>query len=261
MVIVSMRDYRHFLFYAETIEADRVSLDVSETRHAAAALRRGPGDPFLATDGRGAVFECRVESIAGKRIAGLIMDRREVPRHACRLRLFAGIPERVAFETLVTSLTALGVERITPLVCRHCQGAWWERDAEGERMSDRFRKKMIAAMKQSLYPHLPRLDPPMPFDAVGAAVSGACIVADPLGFPLAEVLNTDAREECFSCLVGPPGGFAPEELASLKALGAAGVQLAPTRLTTELAAVVLCGQIIGARNAGAPRPLFSGPAA
>ena len=256
-----MRDYRHFLFYTDAVDDGRLYLDVSETRHAAAALRRGQGDPFLATDGRGTVFECRVESMAGKKITGLIMDRREVPRHACRLHLFAGVPERAAFETLITDLTALGVERITPLVCRHCQGGWWERDAEGERMSERFRKKMIAAMKQSLYPHLPRLDPPMPFDTVGAAVSGACLVADPEGPPVAAVMNNDARADGFSCLVGPPGGFAPEEMVSLKALGAAGVQLAPTRLTTELAAVVLCSQIIGARQTGATRQPFSGPAA
>jgi 16S rRNA (uracil1498-N3)-methyltransferase len=256
-----MRDYRHFLFYAETIAAERLYLDVSETRHAAAVIRRGQGDPFLATDGRGTVFKCRVESTAKKRITGLIIDRREVPRHACRVHLFAGVPERAAFETLITGLTALGVERITPLVCRHCQGGWWERDAESERMSERFRKKMIAAMKQSLYPHLPHLDPPMPFDAAGAAVSGACLVADPFGFPVAEVLCAAAREEGFSCMVGPPGGFAPEEQASLKALGAEAVRLAPARLTTELAAVVLCSQIIGAQMAGAPHPPFSGPAA
>jgi 16S rRNA (uracil1498-N3)-methyltransferase len=257
-----MRDHRHFLFYSEHVGSDRLYLDSSETRHAAAALRRGPGDPFLATDGRGVVCECRVESVvAGKRITGLIVARREVPRLACRLRLFAGVPERAAFETLITCLTALGVERITPLVCRHCQGGWWERGAGSERMSERFRKKMIAAMKQSLYPHLPRLDPPLPFDDVGAALSGVCLVADPGGFPVAEVLGGDAGDGIFSCLVGPPGGFSPEEQASLKALGAGGVQLAPTRLTTELAATVLCAQVIGARQAGAPHPPYSGPAA
>jgi 16S rRNA (uracil1498-N3)-methyltransferase len=256
-----MRDYRHFLFYTDAVEAGRLYLDVPETRHAAAVLRRGQGDPFLATDGRGAIFECRVESMAGKKITGLIMDRREVPRHACRLHLFAGVPERASFETLITDLTALGVERITPLVCRHCQGGWWERDAEGERMSERFRKKMIAAMKQSLYPHLPRLDPPLLFERIGPLITRNCIMADPEGVSAAEVLNVHTETGIFSCLVGPPGGFAPEEQASLKALGAAGVQLAPTRLTTELAAVVLCSQIIGARKTGAPHQPFSGPAA
>jgi 16S rRNA (uracil1498-N3)-methyltransferase len=256
-----MRDYRHFLFYSEHIESDRLYFDAAETRHAIAVLRRGQGDPFMATDGQGTVFECRVESIVKKQITGLIMDRREVPRHACRLHLFAGVPERVAFETLITGLTALGVERITPLVCRHCQDGWWERDAEGERLSERFRKKMIVAMKQSLYPYLPRLDPPLLFESAGPMIAGAAMVADSEGVPVSEVLNARAQNGMVFCLVGPPGGFAPEELAALKSLGAAAVRLAPTRLTTELAAVVLCSQVIGARQTGAPLPPFSGPAA
>jgi len=258
-----MSDYRHFLFFTGHIESDRLYLDAAETRHAVAVLRRGQGDPFLATDGQGTVFECRVESIVKKQITGLIMDRREVPRHACRLHLLAGVPERAAFETLITGLTALGVERITPLVCRHCQDGWWERDAEGERLSERFRKKMIVAMKQSLYPYLPRLDLPLLFESAGPMISGIAMAADPEGVPVAEVLNAHAQTVAgiFSCLVGPPGGFAPEEHAALKSLGAAMVRLAPTRLTTELAAVVLCSQVIGARQTGAPIPPFSGPAA
>jgi 16S rRNA (uracil1498-N3)-methyltransferase len=256
-----MRDFRHFLFFTERIEAGRLFLDPAETRHAAAVLRRRRGDPFLATDGQGTVFECRVESIDKKHIAGLIMDQRIVPRQVFRIRLFAGVPERPAFESLIGDLTALGVERITPLVCKHCQGAWWERGAGGERLSERLRTKMIAAMKQSLYPYLPLLDPPLPFENIAVSVSGTCLAADPEGIPVADALSGMQQSEAVACVVGPPGGFAPEEEAVLKTLGVAGVRLAPTRLTTELAAVVLCSQVIGAQRADAVFPQFPGPAA
>jgi 16S rRNA (uracil1498-N3)-methyltransferase len=256
-----MRDFRHFLFFTEHIEAGRLYLAASETRHAAAVLRRRPGDPFLATDGQGTVFECRVESIDKKHIAGLIMDHRVVPRHTFRIRLFAGVPERPAFESLIGDLTALGVERITPLVCRHCQGAWWERGAGGERLSERLRTKMIAAMKQSLYPYLPQLDPPLPFGNIASSVSGICLAADPEGVHVSDALSGRPQGAVVACVVGPPGGFAPEEEAALKVLGVAGVRLTPTRLTTELAAVVLCGQVIGAQRTDAPFPQFPGPAA
>ena len=156
-----MRDYRHFLFFTERIDPDRLYLDPAETRHAVAVLRRAKGDPFLATDGHGTIYECRVESVVKKQLAGLIIGRTEAPRHSCSLHMLIGLPERAAFERLITDLTALGVERITPLVCRHCQGGWWERDADGERLSERFRSKMVVALKQSLYPYLPRLDPPL----------------------------------------------------------------------------------------------------
>ncbi|MGA2506208.1 MAG: RsmE family RNA methyltransferase [Chitinispirillaceae bacterium] len=253
-----MRDYRHFLFFTERIEPDRLYLDPAETRHAVAVLRRAKGDPFLATDGHGTIYECRVESVVKKQLAGLIIGRTEAPRHSCSLHMLIGLPERAAFERLITDLTALGVERITPLVCRHCQGGWWERDADGERLSERFRSKMVVALKQSLYPYLPRLDPPLRFDDIASIISGTCMVADPGGVPVAEALAMGAP---YACLVGPPGGFAPEEQAAFKAIGATSVQLAPTRLTTELAAVVACSQILGARQTGSPISPFPGSAA
>jgi 16S rRNA (uracil1498-N3)-methyltransferase len=256
-----MSNYRHFLFFTGRVEDDRLHLDAAETRHATAALRRRRGDPFLAADGQGTVYECRVESIDKKHITGLVMDRRHVPRHPCRLHVLAGVPERPAFEALIADLTALGVERITPLVCRHCQGTWWERGAGGEQLSERLRKKMVAAMKQSLYPFLPRLDPPLPFEHIGTALSGTVLAGDPDGVPVNEVLHLQRQEQCFSCIVGPPGGFAPDERASLKTLGAAEVRLSSTRLTTELAAVVLCSQVIGVRQIVEQIPQFPGPAA
>jgi 16S rRNA (uracil1498-N3)-methyltransferase len=259
-----MRDYRHFLFFTEHVESDRLYLDAAETRHAVAVLRRGTGDPFIATDGHGTVYECRVESIVKKRLAGLIVGRTMTPRHSGSLHMLVGLPERAAFETLVTDLTALGVERITPLVCRYCQGGWWERDADGERLAERFRSKMVAALKQSLYPYLPRLDPPLLFVNIGPALPETCVVADPEGRQsifISEVSAVHPAAAGCAGIVGPPGGFAPEELAALKALGAVSLRLGPTRLTTELAAVVMAGGIIGARHAEINSPPFPGSAA
>ena len=256
-----MRDYRHFLFFTEQVESDRLYLDTFETRHAVAVLRRDKGDAFIATDGHGTIYECRVESIVKKQLTGLIVGRTLVPRHSCSLHMLVGLPDRAAFENLITDLTVLGVVRITPLVCRHCQGGWWERDADGERLSERFRSKMVAALKQSLYPYLPRLDPPLPFENIGSAVSGTFLVADPEGAPVAEALNMYPPAAVLVCFVGPPGGFSPEEQTSLKALGATNLRLAPTRLTTELAAVVACSEIIGTRQTHAAFPPFPGSAA
>lgn len=251
-----MRDYRHFLFFTEHIESDRLYLDAAETRHAVAVLRRAKGDPFIATDGHGIIYECRIESIARQRCTGLIISRTVVPRYPCSLHMLVGLPDRAAFETCIGDLTALGVARITPLVCRYCQPGWWERSAGAEKLSERFRNKMIAALKQSLYPHLPRLDPPLPFEAIGSAFSGSCLVADPAG----KTLFSEVQDTPQTCLVGPPGGLAPEESAILKTLGAVFVKLAPTRLTTELAAAVLAGVIISTRCTETPS-VFPGIAA
>jgi 16S rRNA (uracil1498-N3)-methyltransferase len=242
-----MRDPRHFLFYSDTLQADRLFLDADETRHAVAVLRLTEGETFFATDGRGTRFECTCEAITGGLLSGMIVHRQTVPRRPCSLHLLAGMPERPAFETLVTDCAALGVEKITPVICSRSQQRWWEHG--WEKISARLRAKMIAALKQSLYPWLTVLGAPQPFEMVCAGVSGPCVTADPEGAPFPSLLAGLRRwPGRVTCVVGPPGGFTPWESEALTAAGALGVNLGPTRLTTGLAAVVLCGMVLGSEG-------------
>ena len=241
-----MRDYRHFLFFAEYVGPDRLTLDAAETHHCVTVLRLAQGDPFVATDGMGTIYECTFNEVIKNELNGHIISRTLLPRLSGSLHMMVGLPERAPFEALLADLTALGVARITPLVCKYCQQPWWA--GHWEKLAARFRSKMVASLKQARYPYLPQLDAPISFQKALAtsAMSGFCVVADPHGVPISgafEVLR--CRQEAIVGIVGPPGGLAPEETAALKALGVIAVSLVPTRLTTELAAVVLCSQILG----------------
>jgi RsmE family RNA methyltransferase len=241
-----MRDHHNFLFFASRIEGTTIEFDAEEARHAVAVLRHTPGDSIRATDGAGTLYKCRVASIGDGRLSAAILSRTMVKRHTCSLQLFVGLPKRDAFETLACNLAALGVERITPLVAGHCQQPWWKQwDGKA---AGRLRGKMIAGMKQSSYFFLPQLDPPLAFRDIGSALSGFTIMADAEGSSFSTVLDTvKANDGRYSCIVGPPGGFAAEETAALCALGVLPVRIAASRLTTELAAVVMASEIMGVR--------------
>ena len=241
-----MRDHHHFLFFADRISGDLLELDRRETRHAVSVLRTFPSDPFMATDGAGTVFECIFEATSDHRLSGKIISRTIVSRHPCSIQILIGLPERDAFERLISDLTALGIEQITPLVSACCQKPWWEKGWEN--LSERFRGKMVSAMKQSRYPWLPQLDPPLPFGDFRPLASQPLLVADKEGMPisaaLGEIRNPDAA---FACIIGPPGGFSPEETAAFSVHRGLPVKIAASRLTSELASVVLASQIIGAK--------------
>lgn len=240
-----MRDHRHYLFYADTNKTDHLSLDREETHHAVTVLRLEPGDLFLATNGCGTVFECRCTAVLKNRVTGTIIAQTSRPRHGCSLHFMIGIPEKAAFEAILYNLSALGVTRITPVICKHCQHAWWQRSWTN--VSARFHGKIISAIKQALYPWLPQLDDPVPFHKACALIRGFCLVADPGGTPFSSLVPTLAEQQPpFTAVVGPPGGLATEELSDLKARGASPVTIAPTRLSTELAATVAAGQLLGA---------------
>jgi 16S rRNA (uracil1498-N3)-methyltransferase len=240
-----MRDYRHFLFYTDHIDADRLFLDADEAHHAATVLRLKRNDCFNATDGFGAIYTCTFASQNKHELTGIITNRAQQPRHPCRLHVLVGLPERALFEALLVDLTALGVQRITPLICAHCQQAWWERD--WIKYGDRFKSKMLSAMKQSLYPWLPLLDQPTLFEQACGGISGTTIVADVNGMPFGTALNTfPSGDTSYAAIIGPPGGLTDEELSAATGHGARAVKIAGTRLTTELATVVLSGLVIGA---------------
>lgn len=239
-----MRDHHHFLFYARHAERDHVFLDADEAHHAATVLRLGKGDPFMATDGSGTLFTCSFESKTGQGLTGVIVERATVPRHSRRLRVLIGLPERAAFESLLVDLAALGVERITPIICSHCQKAWWENDWKKYR--ERLGGKMVSAMKQSLYPWLPVLDPPADLAAAGESLGENVLAADPEGIPFRKAMaKIQTNAGPLSAVVGPPGGFDTKELFALRERGAIPVKIAETRLTTELAAVVMSALIVG----------------
>ncbi|MCU0608412.1 MAG: RsmE family RNA methyltransferase [Chitinispirillaceae bacterium] len=217
---------------------DRLMLDESETRHTA-VLRLSAGDPLLVTDGKGTVYDCRHAGINRGELTCVIAGRTSSPRRQRPLHILTGLPERLGFETLVTDLTALGVERITPIVCAHCQQPWW---SAWDRHSGRFFGKMIAAMKQSLYPWLPRLDYPVLIAGAKDLIEGGSIIADIDGIPFDEVLGQLTGRT--AVIVGPPGGLTEDETALFE--NQVRVKIANTRLTTELAAVVIAGAIIAA---------------
>lgn len=240
-----MRNHSHFLFFTEQVTGTTVILDNSETNHAVKVLRLKNGDTFDVTDGRGTRMTCKLDDISNHQAYGTIVDQRKYEPIFSKIHLNIGLPDREALELALVECTALGVNRITPIICEFCQDPWWKK--AWPKYAERFKNKMIAAMKQCLYPFLPQLDQPVSLESTLKNCSEIKVVADPDGKPFRE--NQQLKDNRhIACFIGPPGGFSENELLNLKENGAQFVNIAPTRLRTELAATVLCSQIIGMQN-------------
>jgi 16S rRNA (uracil1498-N3)-methyltransferase len=237
-----MRNAGHFLFYAERLETDVVVLDGREARHAVAALRGREGDIILVTDGRGAICRCEVVSAAGQRCELRVVERTRQPLPHPALHLLVGLPEREAFERLIEEVVPLGVWAITPLECGYCQRKWWAGGWDKQR--ERLRRKMIAGMKQAQSAWLPELRAPRPLLEGLEATESIRLVADEDGCRPAGVADEVVATGSVACLVGPPGGFGPEERTAIGRHGYRPVWLSANRLRTELAAVVMAASVM-----------------
>lgn len=232
----------HHLFFAKSLDSTSVVLDQTETTHAISVLRLQPGDPMHLTDGNGVSAAGIVETIGKNSISVRIMNRTTIVRPVPDVCLFTGIPDRDAFESILLDATALGVARIIPLVAEHCRKPWW--DGNWEKYAPRFHQKMVVALKQSGSCYLPQLALPVATRLAAAEAAGTVLVADPDGVALASLPRLDAAQPV-SCFIGPPGGFSDSELLLFDERSFRRVCIAHARLRTELAATVLCAQVVG----------------
>ncbi len=231
-----MKNESHFLFYVSSPGDNSITIEGEESRHAVGVLRRGVGDCIDATDGRGALFRCELTEVERNRCVAKILQRHYSPPALPRLDIYLGLPDKDAFGRAVEELVPVGAARIVPVECRYSQSRWWA--GKWEKQVERFTRKALTALKQSRRLHCPTIEPVQSFSHALDSAEGTVLYGDEHGSSLfVEGLGKD--EKVLSCFVGPPGGFADDEVGRFSDIGARGVRLGRFRLRTELAAVVM----------------------
>ncbi len=221
-------------------DLDGLGLTRADAHHLGRVLRLRPGEAVGASDGAGRWRPCTVTAMAGDGTA----DVRLEPDGDVVTVAAPQPPVTVGFslvkgdrpELVVQKLTELGVDRILPLAASRSVVRW---DAErAERNLARLRQVAREAAMQSRRPRLPEV----------AMVSTLAAAAEALGAEGA--LCQQGGEAALTLrrpglLVGPEGGWAPDELAC----GLASVDLGPTTMRAETAAIAAAVLLCGLRSA------------
>lgn len=230
------------LFYSTKIENGFAWLDEEESRHLLAVLRRKLGDRLQITDGQGFMYETELSEIGKKYAVARILARTPVPlQSAGRLHIAIAPTKQIErFEWFLEKATEIGVDEITPLLCRRS-----ERETVRH---DRLEKILVSAMKQSLRGFLPKLSPLTPFPAlVKKAAEPQKRIAWCADEPVPHLKTRLAPDSDALVLIGPEGDFAPEEIQLALENGFKAVGLGPARLRTETAGVLVAA-IAGMRD-------------
>ena len=136
-------------------------------------------------------------------------------------------------EWFLEKTTEIGINRVTPLLCRFSE--------RKEVKLDRLEKVMISAMKQSLKAYLPQLDELTKFsDFIHQPFDGQKFIAHCEEQHRELLKNTVKTGENYLILIGPEGDFSPEEIELAINAGFLPVSLGNSRLRTETAGVVAC---------------------
>jgi 16S rRNA (uracil1498-N3)-methyltransferase len=216
--------------HAFVADLDLPALDDGDEHHLARVLRLAPGSDVTAGDGAGRWRACRLTGGPALEIAGPIVGdpRPEPPITVAFALVKGGRPELV-----VQKVTELGVDRIVPFVAGRSVVRW--EPGRAERHVERWRTIARQAAMQCRRTWLPEVAPVAGFDSV-AALPGAAL-ADAAGAP--PTLDRPV------VLIGPEGGWTPEE----REAGLPTVALGAHVLRAETAAIT-AGAILTAQRAG-----------
>jgi 16S rRNA (uracil1498-N3)-methyltransferase len=222
-------------FYAPNIESDQssVRLPSDQAQHLVRVLRLRSGDAVRVFDGHGGEWHARVASAAGNDVTvDLLEPSTPAAEPPVRVALGVGLLKRAQMDDVIRDATMLGVSSIVPVVTAHIAVPATARD--GAAVGERWRRIAVGSARQCGRAVVPDIAEVTPFETVLAAASTSTVTVmsvepdrraehSPIPWPDAPP-PSDAL-----VLVGPEGGWAPEEVeAALRA------ETAPTVLLSVL---------------------------
>ncbi|NEV94379.1 16S rRNA (uracil(1498)-N(3))-methyltransferase [Psychroflexus sp. YR1-1] len=231
------------LFYEPHFDSSSQLIQVNpvESRHMSKVLRKNIGDKVFITNGSGLLAEGVLKSNHPKKceIEVLKMEEKEASKHHLHIAI-APTKTNDRLEWFLEKATEIGIQEITPLLCEHSE----RRTIKPER----YEKVLQAAMKQSLTPFIPKLNPLISFSEF--------ITSEPAGpkseggFDAVKCIAhcEDEPKESLSkvvgdynlILIGPEGDFSKAEIELALSNGFKAVSLSDSRLRTETAGIVAC---------------------
>jgi 16S rRNA (uracil1498-N3)-methyltransferase len=226
------------LFYYPEIKGESFILNKTESSHCVRVLRLSANDIIFLTNGKGKLYKACIVKPDKNECVLKIIDVTEVPKERdYRLQIaIAPTKNMDRFEWFIEKATEIGIDRITPLLCKNS-----ERKVIKE---ERLIKVMVAAMKQSLKAWLPVIDPLTPFsELVTRGFSGKRFIAtgsEPAANNLGRLYGqgSDAL-----ILIGPEGDFQENEMSLAIRNSFKPVSLGNSRLRTETAGLVACQSV------------------
>ena len=227
-----MRDFR--LFSSRPLAVgDVLPLDEAAHRHVGKVLRLRVGAPLVLFNGDG--FDYAAELVACDRRASQV---RIVAREAVGnespldLVLFAALLKGEAMDRVVQKAVELGAKRIVPL--RTARSEALPADERLSRKLAHWQGIVVASAMQCGRATLPQVEAVRDFADILGDAPGLRWIFSPHDAPVA----SPQAAEAVSVLIGPEGGFAPDEVAAAVNAGWLPQSLGPRVLRADTAATV-----------------------
>ena len=185
---------------------------LDQSRYLTQVMRLKAGDALLVFNGADGEWRCVVAEVLKKGVVLRAEDQARPQTTVPDVHLLIAVVKKSALEFAVEKATELGAARIGLVTTRRTQG-------DRVRM-DRLQAIAVESAEQTGRLDVPAIVPPVKLEALldGWDAARRLMFCDETGGAAAMTALAEAGAGPWAILIGPEGGFAPEERERLRAL-------------------------------------------
>jgi 16S rRNA (uracil1498-N3)-methyltransferase len=234
---------RRFFLEREKILSERPTLTGPDVKHVRTVLRLKPGDTLFLFDAEGSEYRARITDSTSKAVVLSVAEAFPATSESpAKITIGQGLLKARKMDGVVRQLTELGIHALIPVIAeRSVPKPKTERWAEKE---ERWKTIAWESLKQCGRSQTPCLETPISFEALiraSQAYDRTFIFHDDHA-ESAPGMYTDQAKDGFRvlALIGPEGGFTPEEVQMALHSGFRCASLGPRILKADTAVVAAC---------------------
>ncbi len=236
-----------FFVTEEQIGREFITITGGDVNHIKNVLRMRPGETIRVSNQKGQDYFCKISEVGEDFVQADILETgaatTELPG---KIYLFQGIPKGDRMEHVIEKAVELGVYEIIPVRMRYCVVKLDDKKQQAK--LKKWQALAMAAAKQSKRSLVPNIHPVMSYkEAIAYAFqSEASLIPyeNENGMEGTKAALKKIRgKESVSILIGPEGGFAPEEIEAVKSRGEV-ISLGKRILRTDTAAITAMSMVM-----------------
>ena len=237
-------------FFLNGTISETMELTGTDAHHIARVLRMAVGDNVIIADENERTAKAEITAITDEVVTlSLIEYLEDDSEPTVKVRLAQCLPKSDKMEFIVQKAVELGAVSIQPVNSENCV-VKYTADKQAKRV-ERWQKIAHEAAKQCKRAAVPTVEPIITLKELLSCVDEDetvlfCYEAED-GRTLRQALNTHQAEK-YTVLIGPEGGFSPEEARLCQEMGAHPVSLGSRILRTETASLAALTMVLYAHG-------------
>lgn len=234
-----------FFIEPHAVCGNEAVLTGEDVQHIAKVLRLRAGDEVTLCDGAKTEYTARIDLVEKERITLRVLETAaSKTESAVEITLYQGLPKAGKLETIIQKCVELGIGKVIPFDAERSVVKLSEKDFA--KKQSRYQRVAYEAAKQSRRGIIPEVGGLVKLAKEDFSGFDLILLAyeEERGTTLKKALRAKMDAKRIALIVGPEGGFAPEEADMLIQRGAVSVSLGPRILRTETAGMAMLAMTV-----------------